>query len=217
MKNALICCILFVMFFVSGCVVRTYTTQMDRVDQEIYGNRGYIMGTRPSVSEDTTAEVKKTREIYNIEVELPSRLKTSQELKETVRTKDKDLYGNRGYVHGVISPEKEVYVPGEAGEQVPIDAEKSSSRMGPLRMPQIVYSEPSSSGANIAGLGAGGLAQKDYYIVQKGDTLQKISEKFFGTTRKWNSIYQANKNILKSPDRIRAGQKLVIPNEKSPE
>ena len=58
---------------------------------------------------------------------------------------------------------------------------------------------------------AGASAEKEYYVVQKGDTLQKISEKFFGTTKKWKDIYEANRKVLKSPDRIRAGQKLVIP------
>ena len=42
------------------------------------------------------------------------------------------------------------------------------------------------------------------YIVQKGDTLQKISKKFFGTTKKWPKLYDANKDVLKGP-RIIAG------------
>jgi len=49
------------------------------------------------------------------------------------------------------------------------------------------------------------------YTVQKGDTLQKISQKYFGTTKKWLKIYEANKNTLKGPDRIYEGQVLNIP------
>jgi LysM repeat protein len=48
------------------------------------------------------------------------------------------------------------------------------------------------------------------YTVQKGDTLQKISQKFYGTTRKWKKIYELNKDTLKSPDKIRAGQVINI-------
>ncbi|MBI4981697.1 MAG: LysM peptidoglycan-binding domain-containing protein [Candidatus Omnitrophica bacterium] len=58
------------------------------------------------------------------------------------------------------------------------------------------------------------------YTVQKNDTLQKISKKFYGTTRKWTKIYDANKEFLKSPDRVRPGQVLNIPvtaDFKSPE
>lgn len=49
------------------------------------------------------------------------------------------------------------------------------------------------------------------YAVQKGDTLQKISQKLYGTSRKWNKIYQANKDILRAPDKIYPGQVINIP------
>lgn len=52
---------------------------------------------------------------------------------------------------------------------------------------------------------------KQMYTVQKGDTLQKISEKFYGTTRRWTKIYDANKDVLKAPDRVYPGQVLKIP------
>jgi len=51
------------------------------------------------------------------------------------------------------------------------------------------------------------------YTVQKNDTLQKISQKFYGTTKKWNKIYQANKDMLKGPDKIYPGQVINIPLE----
>ena len=49
------------------------------------------------------------------------------------------------------------------------------------------------------------------YKAQKGDTLQKISQKFYGTTKKWHKIYKANEDTLKSPDRLRPGMTLNIP------
>ncbi|RJP28720.1 MAG: LysM peptidoglycan-binding domain-containing protein [Candidatus Omnitrophota bacterium] len=51
------------------------------------------------------------------------------------------------------------------------------------------------------------------YVVQKNDTLQKISQKFYGTTKKWNKIFEANKEALKSPDRIYPGQTIMVPVE----
>lgn len=51
------------------------------------------------------------------------------------------------------------------------------------------------------------------YTVKKNDTLQKISLEVFGTTKKWNKIYEANSDRLKSPDKIYAGQVLKIPQE----
>lgn len=49
------------------------------------------------------------------------------------------------------------------------------------------------------------------YTVQKGDTLQKISQKFFGTTKKWNKIYEANREALKGPNKIYPGQVIDVP------
>jgi nucleoid-associated protein YgaU len=49
------------------------------------------------------------------------------------------------------------------------------------------------------------------YVVQKGDTLQKISMKFYDTHNKWNRIYEANKDILPNPNRIKPGVTIRIP------
>ncbi len=49
------------------------------------------------------------------------------------------------------------------------------------------------------------------YTVQKGDTLQRISEKFYGTARKWPEIYKANKGVITSPSRIYPGRVITIP------
>ena len=49
------------------------------------------------------------------------------------------------------------------------------------------------------------------YTVEKGDTLQKISKKFYDTYRKWNTIYEANKDTLKDPNSIKPGMVLIIP------
>ncbi|MGD0336383.1 MAG: LysM peptidoglycan-binding domain-containing protein [Candidatus Omnitrophota bacterium] len=49
------------------------------------------------------------------------------------------------------------------------------------------------------------------YKVEKNDTLQKISQKYYGTTKQWNKIYEANKDILKGPNKLYVGQSLKIP------
>ena len=35
------------------------------------------------------------------------------------------------------------------------------------------------------------------YTIRKGDTLSKISKRFYGTTKKWKKIYKKNKKVLK--------------------
>jgi nucleoid-associated protein YgaU len=52
------------------------------------------------------------------------------------------------------------------------------------------------------------------YKVGKNDTLQKISKKYYGTTKKWYKIYEFNKETLKTPDRLYPGQEIKIPDLK---
>jgi len=50
------------------------------------------------------------------------------------------------------------------------------------------------------------------YTVVKNDTLQKISQKFYGTTKNWMKIYEANKDVLRGPDKLYPGQLIKIPS-----
>jgi nucleoid-associated protein YgaU len=50
-----------------------------------------------------------------------------------------------------------------------------------------------------------------FYTVVSGDTLSKISNQFYGDANKYMKIFEANKPMLKSPDKIYPGQNLRIP------
>lgn len=50
-----------------------------------------------------------------------------------------------------------------------------------------------------------------YYIVKKNDTLQKISYRFYKTTKKWKFIYDNNKRVIKDPNKVYPGTKIKIP------
>jgi tetratricopeptide (TPR) repeat protein len=49
------------------------------------------------------------------------------------------------------------------------------------------------------------------YKVQSGDTLSRISERFYGTPSRWADIYQANRDRLASENALRVGQEIRIP------
>jgi len=52
------------------------------------------------------------------------------------------------------------------------------------------------------------------YTVKAGDTLSVIAEKVYGDAAKYEVIFEANKDILKSADDIKVGQELKIPPKK---
>lgn len=49
------------------------------------------------------------------------------------------------------------------------------------------------------------------YSVQEGDTLSRISQRFYGTNGRWREIFEANRDQLNSPNDLRPGQTLTIP------
>lgn len=53
-----------------------------------------------------------------------------------------------------------------------------------------------------------------FHTVETGDTLSKISREHYGDANKYNEIFEANKPMLKHPDKIYPGQVLRIPQKK---
>jgi nucleoid-associated protein YgaU len=53
--------------------------------------------------------------------------------------------------------------------------------------------------------------QADTYVVQQGDTLWLIAVEDYGAGWLWEAIYEANRDVLDDPSRIRPGQVLKIP------
>ena len=49
------------------------------------------------------------------------------------------------------------------------------------------------------------------HTVKSGESLSKISKKYYGDPMKYKKIFEANTNILKNPDIIQPGQVLDIP------
>jgi nucleoid-associated protein YgaU len=50
-----------------------------------------------------------------------------------------------------------------------------------------------------------------YHVVQKGDTLSKIAEEYYGDMMLYKQIFEANRDILEDPNKIKPGQRLRIP------
>ena len=50
-----------------------------------------------------------------------------------------------------------------------------------------------------------------FVVVKKGDTLSAISLQVYGNANQYNKIFEANKPMLKDPNKIYPGQTLRIP------
>src|SRR4051812_25229889 len=49
------------------------------------------------------------------------------------------------------------------------------------------------------------------YTVQAGDSLSKISKKYYGDADQYMKIFEANRGLLTDPNKISPGQELTIP------
>jgi len=140
--------------------------------------------------------------------------------KQTKDRIDQEIIGNRGYLAGE-APTIEGQPRSSTRETVVVEVE-----LGPqarARKPQAKKAEAEkvvSEPAQVKDVLLEELEPKQAeeqtetfqtYKVMKDDTLQKISKKFYGTYKKWKKIYDANKEKIKDPDRIKPGIVLNIP------
>ena len=49
------------------------------------------------------------------------------------------------------------------------------------------------------------------HIVQDGDSLTRISTRYYGTPNRWQDIYDANRDVLQGQNTLQPGQRLKIP------
>ncbi len=120
---------------------------------------------------------------------------------------DQEISGvdNQGYIGGSIRSEniaerkmtRKVYV---------MEVSKGAGNIKPVEDGEV----PSKASKDQTA----GVAKAEHlvlYRVEKDDTLQKISQKFYNSYSKWTRIYEANKSAIPNPDRIKPGTVLQIP------
>ena len=136
---------------------------------------------------------------------------------------DQDMTGNRGYIQGQAPAGEEEKPKATTRRTQVIEIELGS----PVKFEKMKHPKNGNTAAQAtdnlsSGEGNGGyitqsvapeIAAPEFqkYTVQKGDTLQKISKKYFGTTKKWVKIFEANKDTMSGPDKIYPGKVINIP------
>ncbi len=82
-----------------------------------------------------------------------------------------------------------------------VDANYSSDLIADIQAPA----------AAAAAAGASPVDATRKYTVQAGDSLSKISKHFYGDASQYMKIFEANKDQLSDPDKIKPGMNLIIP------
>jgi nucleoid-associated protein YgaU len=60
---------------------------------------------------------------------------------------------------------------------------------------------------------ASDLIANRYYEIKSGDTLWAAAKKFYGAGNRYTQIFEANREVIKDPDKIFVGQKIRISKE----
>ena len=123
------------------------------------------------------------------------------EQQNMVRLQNINMQGEKLFIRGVAQSE-------EAKNKV-WDQIKAVDPTYSDLVADITVAESGRTEAAGAGISAG--QQQRTYTVQSGDTLSKISRQFYGDPNQYTRIFQANRDKIEDPDKIRPGQQLVIP------
>ncbi len=70
---------------------------------------------------------------------------------------------------------------------------------------------PTTTISEPAYLASAGSVGSRYHTVARKDTLYGLARTYYNDPAKWRDIYDANRAMLSDPNRIRVGQRLVIP------
>lgn len=186
--------VLFAGIFVVGCAsARTtpgqsvttrkletnfYVEDRPRVDQEMTGNFGYIMGTPQP---EDRSQYRDTRRVYVLEV--------TKNVEEALQMQEVKI---------------DPYVPSPSRDIPPAPRAKEAAQPDWAK-PVVIPAFDDNREMQAA------VPEYEDYVIQDGDTLQKISKKFYGSYSQWTRIYDANKDVLKDPNRVRSGIKIRIP------
>ena len=68
-----------------------------------------------------------------------------------------------------------------------------------------------SEGTDSAPSELGGSGAGQYYEIKSGDTLSAIAKQFLGDANAYPKIFEANREVIKDPNKIFVGQKIRIP------
>jgi nucleoid-associated protein YgaU len=117
------------------------------------------------------------------------------------------------YFNGTVNSEDEKNQIWNAIKTIP-DWQKdvvADIRVNPTAAAQKPAAQGSGGTQGSQGTSGTQASQMTTYTVQSGDTLSAIAKRFFGNANDYMEIFNANRDQLSDPDKIKPGQVLKIP------
>ena len=117
---------------------------------------------------------------------------------QNVQLQNLNLQDNKLFIRGT-APSQDVK--NKVWDQIKLVDPSSSDLIADIQAPVAAAAAASGSTTTTART----------YTVQAGDSLSKISKEFYGNASQYMKIFEANKDKLSDPDKIKAGMELLIP------
>ena len=113
-----------------------------------------------------------------------------------------DLDGEKLHLKGTVPS---TVVANRVWDQIKLVDPSFSDLIADIQAPEAAAAATAAAG------GATSTPAARTYTVQAGDNLSKISKQFYGDANKYMKIFDANKDKLADPDKVKAGMDLIIP------
>jgi nucleoid-associated protein YgaU len=202
------------MVSLSGCLVSYRDYRSDRTDLDINGNKGCLKGSCEKQERTPAYDLPNKRLTNVLEIELGNHKDRAAAPKETetVKSFDEEKSPVRQTKRATVTQVEETVDPTDEAYANDLQAAKATRLAqvsNTLKADEGIAVKPETATVKTdAAACVGDIAE---HTVEAGETLQKISQKYYGTTRYYPAIFETNKDILKTIDSVRAGQKLKIP------
>ena len=132
-------------------------------------------------------------------------IQTAKQLKFQGAADERD---GKLHFHGTVNSQDEANQIWNALKTVP-DWQKDI--VADIKVNPSARAQPAAPASQPAAAGAPGSHANETYTVQSGDTLSGIAKKLLGNANAYMDIFNANKDQLSDPDKIKPGQVLKIP------
>ncbi|MGH7131079.1 MAG: LysM peptidoglycan-binding domain-containing protein [Phycisphaerales bacterium] len=105
----------------------------------------------------------------------------------------------------LVSPNK--LIAGKTQLRIPLDPENIQGKVVEI---EVATNQPAATTTNTPAPSAS-TADAQSYVVKSDDTLSTIAKRFYGKSGAWQKIFNANRDKIPSPERLKPGITITIP------